>query len=315
VHPAAASDAETMFSKLIVGLNGEAPGRDALALASILARPAQADILAVGVYPDPLMPFPIVLSRHATAHEECERQLRADRDRIAAGARIHAIPGVSPARALRHAAVQNHADLLVLGSAAGTTNSQVRAGHHARQLLHDSPCAVAIAPAGFATQPGEIHRIAVGFDGSQESRDALDLGRTLANATGARLRVLTAVEAVPPIAGAQFDAMAVPPADWDEVVDLRRRLARQLLDEAVPPADDVDTEVVDGDPGRALCEASRDSDLLIVGSRRWGPLARLVLGGTGEHVLRHAHSPVLIVPRRETEAPDAGHHGLTVSAS
>lgn len=304
-----------MFSKLVTGVDGQASGRDALALASMLGRPAQAHIVAVGVYPDPLMPFPIVLSRHATAHEDCERQLRADRDQIAPEARIHAIPGVSPARALRHAAARERADLLVVGSAAGTATAQVQAGRHGRQLLHDSPCAVAIAPAGFATQPREIHRIAVGFDGSPESGDALDLGRTLANATGAGLHVLTAVEAASPIAGAQFDAMAVPPADWDAVVEVRRRRAHDLLNAAVSPPGDIQTEVVDDDPGPALCDASRTSDLLIVGSRHWGPLARLVLGRTSEYVARHAHSPVLMVPRRATEPSDTDGAELTASAS
>jgi nucleotide-binding universal stress UspA family protein len=304
-----------MFSKLIAGFDGQASGRDALALASVLGRAAQADVLAVGAYPDPLMPFPIVLSRHATAHEDCERQLRADRDQIAPEARIRAVPAVSPARALRHAAEKERADLLVVGSSAGTADAQVHAGRHGRQLLHDSPCAVAIAPAGFAKQPAEIRRIAVGFDGSPESGDALELGRTLASAAGARLRVITAVEAVPPIAAAQFDAMAVPPADWDAVVDVRRRHARELLDAAVPPSGDIDTEVVDEDPGPVLCEASRTCDLLIIGSRQWGPLARLVLGGTSEYVARHAHGPVLIVPRRDSEPSDTGDAELTASAS
>jgi nucleotide-binding universal stress UspA family protein len=304
-----------MFSKLIAGFDGEASGRDALALASVLGHAVEADVFAVSVYPDPLMPFPIVLSPHATAHEECERLLRANRDQIAPEARIRAIPGVSPARALRHAAVQEHADLLVLGSASGATNTRVRAGRHARQLLHDSPCAVAIAPAGFASRPWELHRIVVGFDGSQESTDALDLARMLASVTHARLGVLTAIEAIPAIDAPELDAMADPPRDWDAVGELRRQRARELLDEAVSPADDVETEVVDGDPGQALRDASRSSDLLILGSRHWGPLARLVLGGTGEYVTRHAHCPVLMVPRRETEPSDTTHPGLTASAS
>jgi nucleotide-binding universal stress UspA family protein len=304
-----------MFRKLIVGFDGEAPGRDALALAGMLGRPAQAEVLAVGVYPDPLMPFPIVLTRHATAHEDCERLLSAGRDQIAPEAHIRAVPGVSPSRALRHAAEQQHADLLVLGSARGTANGQVRAGSHARQLLHDSPCAVAIAPCGFATRPSALRRIAVGFDGSPESHDALDLGRTLAKATHARLTVLTAIQAVPPLATHQLDAMAYPPSDWDAIVEVRRRLARELLEEAVSAGEGIETAVVDDDPGVALCDASRNNDLLIVGSRHWGPLARIVLGGTGEYVTRHAHSAVLMVPRRETDAPATWQLGQTASAS
>jgi nucleotide-binding universal stress UspA family protein len=286
-----------MFGKLIAGFDGGPSGRDALALAAMLRRSSEADLLAVGVYPDPLMPFPVILGRHATMHEDCERALRAARDELAPRARTHAVPSVSPARALWHAVTNHHADILVLGSSRGTRDGQVRAGRHARQLLHDAPCAVAIAPAGFAKHPGEIRRILVGFDGSPESSEALDLGHGLAAVIHGSLRVLTAIDSVPPVA-TQVDAMTVPPTEWDAVVEARRAHARELLEDAVPHTEGIETEVVEGGAGETLCAASGASDLLIIGSRHWGAFARLVLGGTGEYVVRHARAPVLMVPRR-----------------
>jgi nucleotide-binding universal stress UspA family protein len=290
-----------MFRRLIAGFDGGSSGRDALALAAVLGGSPDADVLAVGVYPDPLMPFPPVLNQHASQHEDCERQLRAARDELAPRARTHAIPAVSPSRALWHAVSHEHADILVLGSARGTSQGQVRAGRHARQLLHDSPCAIAIAPAGFAEHPRAIRRILVGIDGSPESGDALDLGRTLAGATRAGVRVVTAIDPVPPAAPTQLDVMGIPPTDWDAVVEQRRVRARELLDDAVGADDAIQTAVLESEPAKALCEASRDSDLLVIGSRHWGPFARIVLGGTGEQVVRHAHCAVLMVPRGEVE--------------
>jgi nucleotide-binding universal stress UspA family protein len=120
---------------------------------------------------------------------------------------------------------------------------------------------------------------------------------------------------VPPLATHQLDAMAYPPSDWDAIVEVRRRLARELLEEAVSTGEGIETAIVDDDPGVALCDASRNGDLLILGSRHWGPLARIVLGGTGEYVTRHAHSAVLMVPRRETDAPATRQLGQTASAS
>jgi nucleotide-binding universal stress UspA family protein len=38
-------------------------------------------------------------------------------------------------------------------------------------------------------------------------------------------------------------------------------------------------------------------DLLVIGSRRWGPLARLLLGSTGEALARDAGCPLLVAPR------------------
>jgi nucleotide-binding universal stress UspA family protein len=285
-----------MFRKLIAGVDGGPSGRDALALAAVLGHSPNADVLAIGVYPDPLMPFPVVFARHATMHEDCERELRAAREELAPRARIHAVPSVSPSRALWHAVEHEHADILVLGSARGTPDGEVRAGHHVRQILHDAACAVAIAPAGFAAHPNEIRQILVGFDGSAESHEALELGRALARVTGGSLRVLTAIEVIPPSA-TQLDPMGVSAADWDAVVDARRTHAREALDDAVAPDQGIETGIIEGEAGELLCEASSATDMLMIGSRHWGPIARIVLGGTGEYVVRHAHCPVLLVPR------------------
>lgn len=294
------------FRRIVAGCDGEAAGQDALALAGVLSRPAHADLLAVGVYPDPLLPFPIVLSRHPGLHEACERQLRADRDALAPDARILAVPSPSPALALRHAVEHHRADLLVLGSARGTEPGRAHPGRHARQLLHDVGCAVALAPAGFAAHPTDMRRIVVGFDDSPEAADALAVGQQLAAAGDGTLRILTAVAPMPIAASSGFAAMAYLPEDWETIVELRRRQAHEFLDQTIPSASGVQTDVVEGDPGVALCDASKSADLLVVGSRRWGPLARLVFGSTAEYVVRHAHCPVLVVPRRSTEAAQPG---------
>jgi nucleotide-binding universal stress UspA family protein len=59
----------------------------------------------------------------------------------------------------------------------------------------------------------------------------------------------------------------------------------------------VQTEVLRGRPAEALLALSREVDLLVIGSRRWGPMARVLLGGTGETLLHGAHCPMLVVPR------------------
>ena len=58
-----------------------------------------------------------------------------------------------------------------------------------------------------------------------------------------------------------------------------------------------DGEVVAGDPARELILASGAVDLLVLGSRRWGPVRRLALGSTSERVIRRATCPVLVPPR------------------
>jgi nucleotide-binding universal stress UspA family protein len=59
----------------------------------------------------------------------------------------------------------------------------------------------------------------------------------------------------------------------------------------------VEIDVQRGRPADRLLGLSRDVDLLLIGSRRWGTVSRLVLGSTGEAVLHDAACPVIAVPR------------------
>jgi nucleotide-binding universal stress UspA family protein len=292
---------ERPFRKIIVGSDGAPSGQDALALGGVLGRLGGADLMAIGIYADPMLPFP----RHSNLQGVCEQLLRADRDAIAPEARISAIAAPSPASALQHVVEREHADLLVLGSDERAEPGGVRAGRHARQLLHGGPCAVAIAPRGYAALARPPRRIVAGYDGSPEAADAVARARRLAAAADAVVHVLAVVDAAPPTTGG-FDAMVYLPEDWEEIAAIRRQEAREQLDELLGGATGLTAELVDGDPALALCEASRRADLLVVGSRHWGPLARLFVGSVAEYVVRHARCPVLVIPRRAaTSAAEA----------
>jgi nucleotide-binding universal stress UspA family protein len=66
----------------------------------------------------------------------------------------------------------------------------------------------------------------------------------------------------------------------------------------------VHTQVTRGRPADALLPFSEQVDLIVIGSRRWGPVARLLLGSTGEALAHDAACALLVVPR--PDAPDAG---------
>jgi nucleotide-binding universal stress UspA family protein len=59
-------------------------------------------------------------------------------------------------------------------------------------------------------------------------------------------------------------------------------------------------EVLHGRPGSALLAAAAGADLLVMGSRRWGPAARVLCASTGEAIAQNAPCSILVVPRTNT---------------
>jgi nucleotide-binding universal stress UspA family protein len=287
-----------MFRTIVVGCNGRERGRGAVSLAHAIAAATGAKLLLVGVDCHPPLPFP---GTYAAQRHELEHSLRAVRDELAPEAIIEIHTGMSPAHALRHVARYEGADLLVVGSRHRRRLQHIAESDNAMQVLHGARCAVAIAPDPLPPRP-ELRRIGVGIDATPESAVALEMACDLARRTGARLRlVAVADDGIP----AWWGSMPTPLDEetLHDIVEQRVTAARALVDERLALCDGADAEgaVVVGSPAGELILASEDLDLLVLGSRRWGPVKRLALGSTSERVVRHAACPVL-VPPRGTEA-------------
>ena len=143
---------------------------------------------------------------------------------------------------------------------------------------------------------GDITRIVVGVDGSDQSRAALAWAYDEAAHHGAALTVLTTW--APPTMPMTPPYGSLPEAGY---ADQPRLEALALLDrftaELVPrtPAVDVSTSVEEGHPAKVLIERSHEADLLVVGSRGHGGFAGMLLGSVSQHLVAHAHCPVVVV--------------------
>ena len=67
--------------------------------------------------------------------------------------------------------------------------------------------------------------------------------------------------------------------------------------ESVPADIEVDTVLLEGDPATELAAQGETLDLLVVGSRGYGPIRRVLLGGVASSVVRLAPCPVMVIPR------------------
>ena len=295
-HGSASARSAVRFTRIAAGIDFHPEGRDAAALAADLAEAFRGDLILATVHPDPLVVLPGEMS-WSGLHRQSEAMLREVRNELAPRAHTSVETDFSVPRALERLTRREHRDLLVVGSSRHGREGRVRIGKRTRQLLNEASCAVAVAPRGWHLVPGRrLARIGIGYDGSREAETALQSARSLAQATGAQLYVRGVVDdRLPPIAYTGF--ARIPDFDLEGAVqtgveELYERTARAA--QAADPAAEAD--VMRGRPADRL--AALDVDLLVIGSRRWGPADRLGLGSTAATLLHDvARCPVLIVPR------------------
>jgi nucleotide-binding universal stress UspA family protein len=166
----------------------------------------------------------------------------------------------------------------------------------AEDALAFAPCPVAVVPHGYRTRAETpIRTIGVGYDGSDESRVALTTAVELARRLDAGVRVVKVFDA----ARIETPALLTVPGYHAAVHELEQS-GRDELDEAVAAVpDDVRAEgvFVAGDPARELADQSAGVDLLLLGSRGYGPRQAVLLGGVSHVVVRKASCPVIVLPR------------------
>ena len=286
---------------IAAGVNGYPEGRDAAVLASMIADAAGAELMLVAVHPDPLVVLPAEIG-WAAMRKEAERFLRETRDAVAPGARIAVETDWSVPRALERVVQREHRDLLVIGSSRHGPEGGVRIGSLTRQLLSHSRCALAVAPRGLAELSARrLSRIGVGYDGAPESEAALALAGSLAIRAGATLRVRGVIDDRIPMVGWQTAGAELALTMWDELLEpqVAALLERARSASEATGAQLADVDVRRGRPADALLELCHDVDLMVIGSRRWGVTARVLLGRTGEALLHGSSAPVLVVPRPE----------------
>jgi nucleotide-binding universal stress UspA family protein len=139
--------------------------------------------------------------------------------------------------------------------------------------------------------------IVVGIDGSHNASHALEWAMAEAAVRKTPLTVIT-VNSVP---AGYWTGRPVPFAgDEEKVAEIRKAAEAKVeeiaagLGESKPES--VTVTALTGFPVQALLDASKDSDLLVVGSRGGGGFATLILGSVSHQVVHHARCPVVVVP-------------------
>jgi nucleotide-binding universal stress UspA family protein len=219
------------------------------------------------------------------------RAVQADYRVVGSGSAAHGLDDVAEAE---------RASVIVVGSSPRGARRRIFPGSTGERLLHGAICPVAVAPRGLRERPPDtpVRRIGVAYVDAAEAREALRVGAGLVQRTGASLTLYTVVAP-----RAEFSPIGGR-ASEESIMEAVREAAREALDAALaslPEGVEAGDELLEGDVVEQLAALDeRECDLLVCGSRGYGPGRRVVLGGVASKLSRRAACPLVVVPRGAT---------------
>jgi nucleotide-binding universal stress UspA family protein len=148
-----------------------------------------------------------------------------------------------------------------------------------------------------------LNAVLVAADFEDTSRSALEYGRNVARAFGAKLHVVHVVPRVVPMSATEFE-----PNNLEDLQASVVEGAARQLDLLLTETDRVHLRVkpmvlVSTTPADAIVDYAREThvDIIVVGTHGRGGISHLLMGSVAEHVVRHAPCPVLVVRPNEHE--------------
>jgi nucleotide-binding universal stress UspA family protein len=316
------------MTKILIGVDGSERSEDAVAFGRALALAARAPvILAMAHRLEPLRP----------GAEEHEAFLRQDAERTLARLAVGLddvsdvvlrplVANTSPAHALQTTAQEERAGIIVIGSSHTGRLGRVLPGSTAERLLHGAPCPVAVVPLGYRTQTVRSRPVVgCAYRSTEDGEASLSAAEELALALSASLRVMHVIEPLARLYDSGEMPFDVPEINASIYADpsarlggraTRRGAARSPARSPRPPAEralmqrvarlnstlESEGTLHSGRPADVLIGLSETVDILVMGSRGYGPLKALLLGGVSGQVIRSAACPVVVVPRRAASA-------------
>jgi nucleotide-binding universal stress UspA family protein len=269
---------ERVFERILAGTDGSERATECVRGAARIASLAGSPLDVV-----------FVIDTHRTHDADVEREAEsalalAEEAARAQGADVRVrLVGGDPGETLIAEAAQEGADLLAVGPDAGLLGGAIRVGRVAAHVLRNAPASVLLGrdvPSDFP------RRVQCGVDGSDSSVRTAGLAARIASMAGAELWLQ---HVVPVFRGDNTEwTLAADEPSPPEIEDAVAEARRLGLDPV--------RAMAMGRPERALVETSRrdEADLLVVGHRGLGGVARVLLGSVSEYVAMHASCSVLV---------------------
>jgi nucleotide-binding universal stress UspA family protein len=276
-----------MFDNVLVGARDREGGRDALALARQLVSPVGRLTLAhvQVVARKPSADSGAV--REAAERERVMKALASLSDEANTSTELASVKALSPARGLHTLVGLHAADLLVVGASRRSDLDRMFSGDDTREVLEGADCPVAIAPLGYGKRSHVFKHVAVAYDGSPASDEALDVARAIAVERRAKLSA--------------FQAVSEPielQDEWKFGAEIDRRVATAR--ERIAELGGVEAHAGYGEVVEELAAFEASVDMLVIGSHRYTLADRLRDGSIAQALADRPSSPLLVLPSRES---------------
>ena len=279
-------------------------GRDALSLGRMLARAGDVTLTVCVVvpqtwdYPSPARvdaEYAAFLKQYAEDAIAEAREFLGDEVR----AEYASISASSASEGLISTATETGAALIALGSARYGPLGRITVGGIANEMLHVSPVPVALAPRGYRLPSDtRLRRVTCAFSGSMQSRSAFNAAIQLSSRHGVPLRLTTFVvrdrQMYPSQVG--YDAERLVAGQWRaQALEAQEKALATLPDNVAV----VEAGIVEGRDWEDALDSLpwEEGEVLVVGSSRLGPVARVFLGSNSTKIMRSSPVPVVVIPR------------------
>lgn len=289
------------MTKFVVGVDPSPESREALEWALEQAGPGD-EIVAVHAWDVPLVTgYEVAVAIDPTEIRDASGAFLGDLVSSLSDVRVTSLLAQGhPGRSLVE--VADDADIVVVGHR-GSGKASVILGSTANYVLHHTDKPVVVVR---GSRNAAARQVVVGVDDhGLDDRDGGDAGAGDENPSVRALRAAYALNGVewidvvhawfaPGVAAGVYVGAG---PDMDEMDRSAIEVAERVIAAAGPPPEGVGVRPRPerGTAGFAMIEASRDADLIVVGSRGRGGFVGLLLGSTSLETAAHSHSPVMIV--------------------
>jgi nucleotide-binding universal stress UspA family protein len=288
-----------MASRVVIGYDGSEASEDAVAFGLTWCRSTGDVPVVATVYPEehPLGAGRVDVEWATYVREQAESTQDKARATVGEAALYRNVASTSAAHGLADLAEDVEAVAVIVGTSHETGLTRALLGSSTERLLHGATVPVTVVPSGWRqSAPDRISSIGVAYVDTRDAREALRMAVRVAQRIPARLTLYS-------VLGQSSERYSYLAGRTDEqaVLDKARDSFSKALEFAaagVPPELEPQTVLLEGAVVESLAALGPDDvDMLVCGSRGYGPARRVLLGGVSSRLIRRARLPVTVVPR------------------